>query len=334
MNLGSESGSQSEMATESEGNAAKESGSVSSFAVVLRKEFLEAFRNWRFPLMAVFMIGLSALAGQNGANLVNLQDRSTMTGSSNATRIYLDPTYGLSVGIGLSFQQVVGNLMPLLALLLSADLLTKERETRTIIKLVSKARGRIDIIGGKFAAFCLLGLALAGFSTFAAVLTYIYFLSVPLSADDYSRVFVYALMFGLFWATWGSVGLFFSSLLRRSVTAIVVSIVAYLIESSWSNISFALSSWISPASQVAQTMYQINLLSLPGLLSDVSSFLLVPNNTGVGQGQISFNPYQAIGVLDSLSMTWLDVAGAIVFTIVLVLVVYTRFKRLNITPQG
>jgi ABC-type transport system involved in multi-copper enzyme maturation permease subunit len=305
---------------------------------ITRKELYEALRNFRYPLVLGVVVVLSLLSGIGGAQFVQfLQNQSGFSPSGFPSQpIDYGALFGLTESRGLSMAELAVLYSPALAILLSADMVSKERDSRTIVKLISKPIKRSEILVGKALA---VGIMLAVVGVLSPMIS---FASLQISlggrilSDDVTRIGAFTLVYVLYLLVWGMIGLFYSNLFKKPITCYLVSFVTFMVLSLlWVSITNIVASSVAAnVAQLESEQYTFKMLSITYVFSEVALFVLNPHYLAVNGGQYSFDWYKSISAAESISNVWVDFVVLVIAFAIVWLLNYRIFSRVNITPQG
>jgi len=302
-----------------------------------RKELNEGIRNLRYPVILGVVALLSILSGIGGAQYVTFLQNQNLPGSAISSQpVDYGPLFGLTESRGLSLADFAVLYSPVIAILLSADLISKERDSRTIVKLISKPVKRWEILAGKSLAL-LTVLIVVG--VLAPVIS---FTSLQLSlgwtaqADDLFRLAAFTLVYVVYLLVWGMIGLFYSNLFKKPITSYLVSILTFLVLSLlWVSITNVIAISISKdVAQLESQQYALRMLSITSVFSEITQFVLNPHYLALNGGQYVFDWYRTTTASVSLSNVWMDITVLIGTFVILWALNYRIFGRMSITPQG
>jgi len=305
---------------------------------ITRKELYEGLRNFRFPLVLGVVAILSILSGLGGAQYVTFLQNQNAFGPIGAASPAIDygALFGLTESRGLSLADLSILYSPVISILLSADLMSKERESRTMVKLISKPITRSEILIGKSLALVSVLVAVGVVSPLISFASLQASLGGTVQGEDLSRLGVFTLVYILYLLVWGMIGLFYSNLFKKPITSYLVSILTFLVFSLlWANItSVVANSAATSVAQLESEQYMFRMLSITYIFSEVALFVLNPHYLGVNGGQYTFDWFKTTTFVGSLSSVWIDIVILAGSFVVLWVLNYKMFGRMNITPQG
>ncbi|TMI44084.1 ATP-binding cassette domain-containing protein [Candidatus Bathyarchaeota archaeon] len=305
---------------------------------ITRKELYEGLRNFRFPLVLGVVAILSILSGLGGAQYVTFLQNQNAFGPIGAASPAIDygALFGLTESRGLSLADLAILYSPVISILLSADLMSKERDSRTMVKLISKPITRSEILIGKSLALVSVLVAVGVVSPLISFASLQASLGGTVQGEDLSRLGVFTLVYILYLLVWGMIGLFYSNLFKKPITSYLVSILTFLVFSLlWANItSVVANSAATSVAQLESEQYMFRMLSITYIFSEVALFVLNPHYLGVNGGQYTFDWFKTTTFVGSLSSVWIDIVILAGSFVVLWVLNYKMFGRMNITPQG
>ncbi len=303
---------------------------------ITRKELYEGLRNFRFPLVLGVVAILSLLSGLGGAQYVTFLQNQNGFGPTGAASSSVDygALFGLTESRGLSLAELAILYSPVIAILLSADLMSKERDSRTIVKLISKPITRSEILIGKSLALVSVLVAVGAVSPLISFASLQASLGGTVQGEDLSRLGVFTLVYILYLLVWGMIGLFYSNLFKKPITSYLVSILTFLVFSLlWANItSVVANSAATSVAQLESEQYTFRMISITYIFSEVALFVLNPHYLGVNGGQYTFDWFKTTTLVGSLSSVWIDILVLAGSFVILWVLNYKMFGRMNITP--
>jgi ABC-type transport system involved in multi-copper enzyme maturation permease subunit len=223
-----------------------------------------------------------------------------------------------------------------IAILLSADLISKERDSRTIVKLISKPVKRWEILAGKSLALLTVLIAVGILAPVISFTSLQLSLGWTAQADDLFRLASFTLVYVVYLLVWGMIGLFYSNLFKKPITSYLVSILTFLVLSLlWVSITNIIAISISKdVAQLESQQYALRMLSITSVFSEITQFVLNPHYLALNGGQYVFDWYRTTTASVSLSNVWMDIIVLTVAFAILWALNYRIFGRMSITPQG
>ncbi len=242
-----------------------------------------------------------------------------------------------------SFVDILGFLIPLMAIGLGFDAINGEYNRRTLSRILAQPIYRDALLAGKFVA----GLATLGISLVCLWLLVvgfgIWFLGVPPGSEEVARSLVF-LVFTLGYAgVWLALAMLLSIVFRSPATAALVSLGVWLFLSLlWPMLSPGIAELIAPPDLRSQILgipslptleWQQGLarLSPTRLYSELAAAVLSPSTRSLGpvfldqlQGAVIGAP---LPLGQSLMLAWPQAVALIAGTIVLFVTSYVIFQR-------
>ena len=192
--------------------------------IIARKELADHLRSVRFFLI----VAILALAGLAAVHSSSDAIRKAASSAAGTPSIFL---YLFTVAPDRvpAFHEFVGFLGPLLGIAFGFDAINSERAQRTLPRLVSQPVHRDDIVNGKFAA----GLAAISLGVVSVVMMVsgygVLRLGLVPTLDDGVRLAVFVVVLILYIALWLALAMLCSVVARRSATAALASLAAWLV---------------------------------------------------------------------------------------------------------
>ena len=211
---------------------------------IFRKEMADQFSSTRFLLI----FALIAMVGVIIASMVGMAIQEELRGMAKPTLIFL--MLFTSTGKLFSFMQFIGFFGPLIGIILGFDVISRERVSRTLSKLVSQPIYRDSIINAKF----LSGVAMIKIILVAIMLLIsglgIRLIGVVPGTEEILRLFIYLIITILYISFWLGVSILFSVIFRSSATSALASLALWIFFSFFVSLGAGfLSDAIAPVSQ-------------------------------------------------------------------------------------
>ena len=211
---------------------------------IFRKEMADQFSSTRFLLI----FALIAMVGVIIASMVGMAIQEELRGMAKPTLIFL--MLFTSTGKLFSFVQFIGFFGPLIGIILGFDVISRERVSRTLSKLVSQPIYRDSIINAKF----LSGVAMIKIILVAIMLLIsglgIRLIGVVPGTEEILRLFIYLIITILYISFWLGVSILFSVIFRSSATSALASLALWIFFSFFVSLGAGfLSDAIAPISQ-------------------------------------------------------------------------------------
>jgi ABC-2 type transport system permease protein len=211
---------------------------------IFRKEMEDQFSSTRFLLI----FALIAMVGVIIASMVGMAIQEELKGMAKPSLIFL--MLFTSTGKLFSFTQFIGFFGPLIGIILGFDVISRERVSRTLSKLVSQPIYRDSIINAKF----LSGVAMITIILVAIMLLIsglgIRLIGVVPGTEEILRLFIYLIITVLYISFWLAVSILFSVIFRSSATSALASLALWIFFSFFVSLGAGfLSDAIAPVSQ-------------------------------------------------------------------------------------
>jgi ABC-2 type transport system permease protein len=311
---------------------------MSTFLVVLKKEFQDHIMSWRFILLMLIMVLASVYAIFVATG--NIREAITQTPDFPFLALFTTSLNSGSSFIPDSLLSLIVMLIPLVGILLGMDAINSERNNGTLSRLVSQPIYRDNIINAKFAA---------GVTTIAVLLlTMILLVSglglrligIPPTAEEVWRIlffFVISLFYASFWL---GLAMLFSTLFRQVAVSAIVSLAVWIFFLFFFPLIYEFIGGMITADTAASAESAINNLITISRLSPMQLFdesmytLLVPGTRSTSQiiqllitdaGQYLLPNPLSLG--QSLLSVWPQIIVIILLTIICFALSYIKFMR-------
>ncbi len=130
---------------------------------------------------------------------------------------------------GLDFANVVQVFISLLAILLTFDAISGEKERASLRQILSNPVGRTKLIISKFLGAVIALVPIFVFGFLVALVVFQMLSPVGFSADDWGKIGLMLVLILLYGATFAAVGMLISTLTQSSATSLAVSMLAWII---------------------------------------------------------------------------------------------------------
>ncbi|QYZ77956.1 ABC transporter permease [Methanofollis formosanus] len=202
--------------------------------IVAQKEFVDHLTSKRFfVIMALFLIiliiGMYQGLGEYNENLAAYQEKMTAVESGTLTGWTPDKPSILSVFSAISDQVVI--IGAVLAIAIGFDLVSKEKETKTLKTLLSHPIYRDEVINGKAiggSAAILLAIGVVLLVSLAMLLI----VGILPTIDEFSAILTFGVVSVLFLLVYFTLALTLSTLAPDSGSALIATLVVFIILSS------------------------------------------------------------------------------------------------------
>jgi len=317
---------------------------------VARKEFSDHITSRRFVIILALLLVISAIGMHTGIGHYNdrlesyNQQLQHMEESDAMVKVMgpypgwmpEKPSIMLVFLFMMSYMATLGSI---LALAIGFDLVSKEKETRSLKSLLSHPVYRDEIINGKaLGGVALLVLVVGGVLAISTALLLVF--SIVPSPGDLWMILTYAGITLLLLVTFFSIALALSTLCRESGSALLLAVVVFvllvfLVPYTTAQVGMALMmEKPDPAAYGGDTSsegFQAEIAAYTGQMKVVESAVNL------------FSPQMAINTLingiskspgatleDTLGKIWSSVVALTVYPVVFFAIAYTRFMRMDI----
>lgn len=192
---------------------------MTSFLVICRKELADHLGSKRFLLLFGLIIVLSLFSAYQGAESLRNNDYGT--------GMFINIFSGYYGG-GYPFLTIMYMFGPIIGLALGFDAINRERTNGSLSVLLSQPIFRDSIINGKFLAG-IGALSLVAVSTIGIMSG----VAIPLlgfgpGPDEIVRIVLFTLLTILYLSVWLAIGIFFSTVTKKTTTSILMSISTWI----------------------------------------------------------------------------------------------------------
>ncbi|WP_292365910.1 MULTISPECIES: ABC transporter permease [unclassified Methanoculleus] len=311
---------------------------------VAQKEFTDQITGWRFLVilalfLAIALVGTYSGVGSYERDLDRYAQQLATMDNQNDGPAGMMPAKPPVEGIYSSVFRTLVSYGGLLALALGFDLISKEKESRSLKSLLSHPVYRDEIINGKaLGGVALLALVVGSVLAISTALLLVFSI-VPASSDLW-MILTYAGVTLLFLVTFFSIALALSTLCRESGSALLLSVVVFvllvfLVPFATANIGTALMmEKPDPAAYGGDTQSE-------GYQAEITAYLdqmkLIESAANLASPQMAVNALiQGISnspgatLEDTLGEIWSSVAALTIYPVAFFAVAYTRFMRMDI----
>ena len=311
---------------------------------VARKEFADQITGWQFLVILALFLAIALVGTYSGVVSYERElDRYSEQPAAMDDRFggpervmpVKPPVEGIYSSMFLTLISYGG----LLAIAVGFDLVSKEKESRSLKSLLSHPVYRDEIINGKaLGGVALLALIVGGVLAISTALLLVF--SIVPSPGDLWMILTYAGVTFLFFVTFFSVALAISSLCRESGSALILSMIVFiflvlLAPYTTTHIGTALmTEEPDPAAyggDISSEEFQAAITAYYG------QFNLIQSIANLASPQMATNALiQGIGnspgaaLEDTLGRIWSSIAALTIYPTVFFAVAYTRFMRMDI----
>jgi ABC-2 type transport system permease protein len=312
---------------------------------VAKKEFADQITGWRFLVILALFLAIALAGTYSGVvsyereldrysqQLAAMDDRFDEPGRMMMPA--KPPVEGIYSSMFLTLVSYGG----LLAIAVGFDLVSGEKESRSLKSLLSHPVYRDEVINGKaLGGIALLAIVVGGVLLISTALLLVFsFVPFP---DDLWMILTYAGITLLFLVTFFSIALALSTLCRESGSALLLSVVVFVLLSfvipyTTTHIGMALMmEEPDPAAyggDISSEEYQAAITAYYG------QFDLIQRIANLASPQMAINALiQGISnssgatLEDTLGKIWSSVAALTIYPVVFFAIAYTRFLRMDI----
>jgi len=315
--------------------------------IVAKKEFADQITGWRFLVILALFLTIALVGTYSGVGSYErdldryAQQLATMDDRFDEPGRMMMPAKPPVEGVYSSMFRTLVSYGGLLALALGFDLVSKEKESRSLKSLLSHPVYRDEIINGKaLGGVALLALVVGSVLAISTALLLVF--SIVPGPGDLWMILTYAGVTLLFLVTFFSIALALSTLCRESGSALLLSVVVFillvfLVPFATANIGTALMmEEPDPAAYGGDTQsegYQAEITAYYGQwdLIESAANLLSPQMAinALIQG-IANAPSSGATLEDTLGEIWSSIAALTIYPVAFFAIAYTRFMRMDI----
>ncbi len=313
-------------------------------SIVARKEFTDQITGWRFLVILALFLSLALMGTYTGIEYYQsdltryTEDLIAMETADDGPERMM-PSKPPVADIYSSMFKTLVSYGGILALALGFDLVSKEKESRSLKTLLARPVYRDEIINGKaLGGVALLVLVVGGVLLISTALLLV-FSFVP-SPDDLWMILTYAGVTLLFLVTFFSIALALSTLCRKSGSALLLAVVVFILlvflaPYTTAQVGMALmmekpdpgaygGDTSSEGYQAEITAYAEQMKVIESAVNLLSPQMAV--NTLING--ISRSPGATLE--DTLGEIWSSIAALTIYPVVFFAIAYTRFLRMDI----
>ena len=313
--------------------------------IVAKKEFADQVTGWRFLVILALFLAIALAGTYSGVGSYEreldryAQELATMDDRFDEPGRMTMPAKPPVEGVYSSMFLVLISYGSLLAIAVGFDLVSGEKESRSLKSLLSHPVYRDEIINGKaLGGVALLVLVVGGVLLISTALLLV-FSFVP-SPDDLWMILTYAGVTLLFLVTFFSIALALSTLCRKSGSALLLAVVVFILlvflaPYTTAQVGMALmmekpdpgaygGDTSSEGYQAEITAYAEQMKVIESAVNLLSPQMAV--NTLING--ISRSPGATLE--DTLGKIWSSIAALTIYPVVFFAIAYTRFLRMDI----
>ena len=296
-------------------------------STLLKKELREQLHSLKFLASLVLLVFASLVSGFGGVNMI----RSLENWLGREIHLFL----GLSNSLGLSFREIALIYSPLFVILISVDAISREFESRNIIRLFSTPITRRQFLMVKMSSTFLFAIIIGLVSTI--IPTYIIYSNVKrvLTLDDLARVLLYLYVYVIYLCIWGTISLVLSGFFKRTTYSLSIAIISFIIITFlWLPFSIFISGLynIEPIERI-KIERSIRMFSIKEIFDKTFNFLLNPHYIGISNGEWLFDWNKTINFSESFSLVFGEILLLTASLFLLVLVYFRMAENIQVKPR-
>ncbi|NQS77124.1 MAG: ABC transporter permease [Methanoculleus bourgensis] len=314
-------------------------------SIVARKEFTDQITGWRFLVILALFLSLALMGTYTGIEYYQsdltryTEDLIAMETADDGPERMMPPVAPPVADIYSSMFKTLVSYGGILALALGFDLVSKEKESRSLKTLLARPVYRDEIINGKALGGVALLALVVGSALLLSTALLLVFSFVP-SPDDLWMILTYAGVTLLFLVTFFSIALALSTLCRKSGSALLLAVVVFILlvflaPYTTAQVGMALmmekpdpgaygGDTSSEGYQAEITAYAEQMKVIESAVNLLSPQMAV--NTLING--ISRSPGATLE--DTLGKIWSSIAALTIYPVVFFAIAYTRFLRMDI----
>ena len=313
--------------------------------IVARKEFTDQITGWRFLVILALFLSLALMGTYTGIEYYQsdltryTEDLIAMETADDGPERMMPPVAPPVADIYSSMFKTLVSYGGILALALGFDLVSKEKESRSLKTLLARPVYRDEIINGKALGGVALLVLVVGSALLLSTALLLVFSFVP-SPDDLWMILTYAGVTLLFLVTFFSIALALSTLCRKSGSALLLAVVVFILlvflaPYTTAHIGMALmmekpdpgaygGDTSSEGYQAEITAYAEQMKVIESAVNLLSPQMAV--NTLING--ISRSPGATLE--DTFGKIWSSIAALTIYPVAFFAIAYTRFLRMDI----
>jgi len=313
--------------------------------IVAKKEFADQVTGWRFLVILALFLAIALAGTYSGVGSYEreldryAQELATMDDRFDEPGRMVMPWKPPVEGIYSSMFRTLVSYGGILALALGFDLVSKEKESRSLKTLLARPVYRDEIINGKALGGVALLVLVVGSALLLSTALLLVFSFVP-SPDDLWMILTYAGVTLLFLVTFFSIALALSTLCRKSGSALLLAVVVFILlvflaPYTTAQVGMALmmekpdpgaygGDTSSEGYQAEITAYAEQMKVIESAVNLLSPQMAV--NTLING--ISRSPGATLE--DTFGKIWSSIAALTIYPVAFFAIAYTRFLRMDI----
>ncbi|XID94759.1 ABC transporter permease [Paenibacillaceae bacterium WGS1546] len=316
----------------------------SPFWVMVRKEFGDHIRSWRF----VILLGIVTLAcvGSLYAAITALKDGGAASSGANSGFLFLS-MFTVSDGTLPNFLTFLSFLAPLIGIAIGFDSVNSERNKGTLSRVLSQPVHRDDFLVAKFVSGLLL-IAVVVFSLgFLVMGAGLLTIGYPPTPEEFGRVFVVLLITVAYVGLWLNLSLLFSVRFKQAATSALGGIAVWIFFLFfYGMIVNLIGNALMPANpndaaafiDAQQTLNLLSRLSPAYLFQEAASTLMLPDvrtlNPFVTQEQAYLAISAPLSFGQSVLLVWPHIVALIAETSLSFAAAYLLFMRQEVRSRS
>ncbi|WP_308639715.1 ABC transporter permease [Paenibacillus silvisoli] len=314
----------------------------SPFWIIVRKEFGDHMRSWRFAIL----IGLITLACIGSIYSAVTALKAGVDSQQTDTSFLFLQMFTASDGTLPNFTTFVMFLGPLIGISLGFDAINSERNRGTLSRLLSQPIYRDDFIRAKFTASLLLISVVMGALGFLVMGLGLVTIGYPPTPEEVARVLLFLFVAVIYVGFWLNLALLFSIRFRQAATSALSGIAIWIFFSLFYGMIMGLidkatapdeASAVSILLRHAKLMLFLERLSPAYLFTELTTTLLTPGVRSLGP----LTTAQVVGAIasplplgQSILLSWPQLVGLLAATMICFGISYALFMRQEIRSRS
>ena len=314
-------------------------------SIVARKEFTDQITGWRFLVILALFLSLALMGTYTGIEYYQsdltryTEDLIAMETADDGPERMMPPVAPPVADIYSSMFKTLVSYGGILALALGFDLVSKEKESRSLKSLLARPVYRDEIINGKALGGVALLALVVGSALLLSTALLLVFSFVP-SPDDLWMILTYAGVTLLFLVTFFSIALALSTLCRKSGSALLLAVVVFILlvflaPYTTAQVGMALMmEKPDPGAYGGDTSsegYQAEITAYAEQMKVIESAVnLLSPQMAVNTLINGISRSSGATLEDTLGKIWSSIAALTIYPVVFFAIAYTRFLRMDI----
>ena len=314
-------------------------------SIVAQKEFTDQITGWRFLVILALFLSLALMGTYTGIEYYQsdltryTEDLIAMETADDGPERMMPPVAPPVADIYSSMFKTLVSYGGILALALGFDLVSKEKESRSLKTLLARPVYRDEIINGKALGGVALLALVVGSALLLSTALLLVFSFVP-SPDDLWMILTYAGVTLLFLVTFFSIALALSTLCRKSGSALLLAVVVFILlvflaPYTTAQVGMALMmEKPDPGAYGGDTSsegYQAEITAYAEQMKVIESAVnLLSPQMAVNTLINGISRSSGATLEDTLGKIWSSIAALTIYPVVFFAIAYTRFLRMDI----